>query len=73
MDPFGISSIADAASALSQSRLHSEMSVRTMKKALDVQEQAALSLIDAAAAVTYTSNGGLQTPAASGAGLDIIA
>lgn len=72
MDPFGISSIVDGATALSQSRLHSEMQVRTLKKAMDVQEQAALSLIEAAA-VTYSSGGSMQSPARSGASIDVIA
>lgn len=73
MDPFGISALASTATALSQTRLHSEMSVRTLKKAMDVQEQAALSLIEAASTVTYGRSGGPRTPAASGAGLDITA
>ena len=73
MDVFGTSALVDGVTALSQSRLHAEMSVRTMKKALEVQEQAALSLIQAASAVTYSATGALQSPAAAGANLDVVA
>ncbi|MFC1525182.1 YjfB family protein [Candidatus Latescibacterota bacterium] len=73
MDPFGISAIADAATALSQGRLHAEMSVRTMKKALDVQEQAAIALIESAGAVTSAQGGSLHSPPGVGAILDIVA
>lgn len=72
MDPFGISSIADSATALSQSRLQSQMQVRTLKKAMEAQEQMAMSLIEAAA-VTYSSGGAMQSPATSGGGIDIVA
>ena len=39
------SAIINQASAMSTARLKSEMSVRTFKKAMDFQEQAALTLL----------------------------
>lgn len=38
-------SIVDTATALSNQRLHSQMSVRLLDKALDIQGQTAISLI----------------------------
>jgi len=73
MDPFGISAIADGATALSQTRLRSDMSVRVAKKAMEVQEQAALALIETISAGTYNSGGSLHSPATSGASIDVIA
>ena len=46
MDPL-TASIVDTASALSAVRLHSEMSIRTLDKALDAESQMAMSLLEA--------------------------
>lgn len=61
MDPFGISPIVDQATALSQGRVQSQMSVHTMKKALDVQGNTAIALIQSVAAVTQPQLASLQS------------
>jgi len=74
MDPFGISPIVDQATALSQGRVQSQMSVRTLKKALDVQGQTAIALIQSAAVVTEAQAASLHSASAAGVGslLDVV-
>ncbi|MFH1569532.1 MAG: YjfB family protein [Gemmatimonadota bacterium] len=71
MDPFGISSIVDGAAALGQARMQSEMTVRSLRKALDVQGQVALSLIQAA--VSASAGTRAASPPGVGGLVDLVA
>ena len=71
MDPFGISSIVDGAAALGQARMQSEMTVRSLRKALDVQGQVALSLIQAA--VAASAGAWAASPPGVGGLVDLVA
>ena len=63
--------IINQATAMSAVRLQSEMSVRVMKKALGIQEQAALSLIQAVDVQSSAQSRALQS-AGGGQNVDIL-
>ena len=74
MDPFGIAPIIDQATALRQGQVRSQMSVSTLDKALDVQGQTAIALIQSAAAVTQAQSASLHgaSPAGVGGLVDVL-
>jgi len=74
MDPFGIAPIVDQATALSQGKVQSQMSIRTLDKALDVQGQTAIALIQSAAVVTQAPGASLHSASPAGVGdlLDVV-
>ena len=72
MDPFGTSSIIDGATALSQMRVSSESSVTMLRKALDLQGQQALGLIQSIA-TPQGSTAPSPSPPGTGEVIDYIA